>query len=86
LEFDIVAGLSEIKRPITDYAIVIQCGACMVTRKQVHNRLKMAIDAGIPITNYGMTIAYIMGIFDRAIAPFTQKQVVVQDGAKGFSE
>jgi hydrogenase maturation GTPase HydF len=70
VEFDVVAGLSSLSRPITDYAIVIQCGGCMITRKQLHNRLKTAIDAGIPVTNYGMAIAYIKGIFERAIAPF----------------
>jgi len=74
LEFDIVAGLNEIKNPITDYALVIQCGGCMVTRKQVFSRLSNAIDAGIPVSNYGLTIAYINGIFDRAVAPFIHNQ------------
>jgi len=73
LEFDVVAGLSALKRPITDYALVIQCGGCMITRKQVINRLKPAIDAGIPVTNYGMAIAFMKGIFERAIAPFEEK-------------
>jgi len=71
LEYDVVSGLSSIVRPITDYAMVIQCGGCMITRKQLHSRLKPAIDAGIPVTNYGMAIAYIHGIYNRAIAPFT---------------
>ncbi|MEI7726510.1 MAG: [FeFe] hydrogenase H-cluster maturation GTPase HydF, partial [Bacteroidota bacterium] len=72
IEFDIVAGLSSITRPITDYAMVIQCGGCMITRKQIISRLKPAIDAGIPVTNYGMAIAYFHGIYNRAIAPFTK--------------
>jgi len=70
LEFDTVAGLNEIKNPITDYALVIQCGGCMITRKQIFSRLSDAIEAGIPVTNYGLTIAFINGIFDRAVAPF----------------
>lgn len=70
LEFDITSGLNEIKRPVTDYAMIIQCGGCMITRKQVHNRLKTAIDADIPVTNYGIAIAYMNGIFDRAVSPF----------------
>ncbi len=70
LEFDTTSGLNEIIRPITDYALVIQCGGCMITRKQVHNRLKSAIDKGIPVTNYGIAIAYMNGIFERAIKPF----------------
>jgi [FeFe] hydrogenase H-cluster maturation GTPase HydF len=72
LEFEVVAGLNNIPRPVTDYAIVIQCGGCMITRKQLHSRLKPAIDAGIPVTNYGMAIAYLHGIYNRAIAPFTK--------------
>ena len=61
-------------RPITDYALVIQCGGCMITRKQLHNRLQPAIKAGIPVTNYGMAIAYVQGIYKRAIAPFHQRE------------
>jgi [FeFe] hydrogenase H-cluster maturation GTPase HydF len=70
LEFEIVAGLTETKHPIGEYALIIQCGGCMITRKQVLGRLSEAIKAGIPISNYGMTIAYLNGIFDRAVAPF----------------
>jgi len=70
LTFDVVAGLDKVQRPINDYALVIQCGGCMITRKQLINRLKPAIDAGVPVTNYGMAIAYTLGIYERAIAPF----------------
>lgn len=72
LEHDVVAGLNELPQDIHDYAMVIQCGGCMITRKQLINRLKPAVDAGIPVTNYGMTIAYLHGIYERAIAPFVQ--------------
>jgi len=70
LEFEVVAGLDTLPRPITDYALVIQCGGCMITRKQLHNRLKAAVKAGVPVTNYGMTIAYVQGIYQRALSPF----------------
>ncbi len=70
LNFDIAPGLSTIERPMTDYNLVIQCGGCMITRQQVLNRLKPALDAGIPITNYGLSIAYMNGILDRALTPF----------------
>jgi [FeFe] hydrogenase H-cluster maturation GTPase HydF len=73
LEFDIVAGLDAISRKITDYALIIQCGGCMITRKQLLNRLKPAIEAGVPVTNYGMAIAYVQGIYNRAIEPFVKK-------------
>lgn len=78
LEFDTVAGLSKISRPITDYAMVIQCGGCMITQKQIVGRLKPAIDAGIPVTNYGMAIAWVNGIFERAIEPFKESNKVTR--------
>lgn len=71
LHFDIVAGLGKLNRPITDYAIVVQCGGCVITTNQIRNRLKPAIDAGVPVTNYGMAIAYMEGLYERAVAPFT---------------
>jgi [FeFe] hydrogenase H-cluster maturation GTPase HydF len=70
IEYDVVAGLDAIAKPITEYSLVIQCGGCMITRRQIHNRLLPAIRAGIPVTNYGMAIAYVQGIYKRAIAPF----------------
>jgi [FeFe] hydrogenase H-cluster maturation GTPase HydF len=70
LEYEVVAGLSSLPREIKEYAIVIQCGGCVITRKQLINRLKPAVDAGIPVTNYGMAIAFVHGIYNRAVAPF----------------
>jgi [FeFe] hydrogenase H-cluster maturation GTPase HydF len=70
LDFDVVAGLDHISRPISDYSLVVQCGGCMITRRQLINRLKPAIDANIPVTNYGMAIAYTLGIYKRSVAPF----------------
>lgn len=73
LKYEVVSGLNKLIRPITDYALVVQCGGCMITRKQIVNRLKPAIDAGIPVTNYGMAIAWMQGIYQRAIEPFIGK-------------
>lgn len=72
LEYEVVSGLNDLPRQITDYAMVIQCGGCVITQKQVMSRLKPAVDAGIPVTNYGMAIAYIHGIYERAVAPFVK--------------
>jgi len=74
VEVDVVAGLNPIPSDISAYSLVIQCGGCMVTRKQLQNRLKPAIDAGIPVSNYGLAIAYMNGIFPRATAPFRVNQ------------
>ncbi len=71
LEFDVVAGLDSFESDFSKYALIVQCGGCMITRKQVHSRLKEAIEAGIPITNYGMAIAWTKGIYQRAIEPFS---------------
>jgi len=79
LEYTVVAGLNEIPGKIQEYAIVIQCGGCMITRKQLINRLKPAVDAGVPVTNYGMAIAYVHGIYNRAVAPFVKMQNVSED-------
>jgi len=72
IEYDVVAGLDILPRPITDYSLVIQCGGCMITGKQINNRLQTAIKAGVPVTNYGMAIAWVQGIYKRAIAPFVK--------------
>lgn len=70
LEFDFAAGLSTFPHPIEEYAIVIQCGGCVVTAKQLNSRMKPAIKKQIPITNYGLAIAYMNGIFERVVEPF----------------
>ncbi len=70
IEFDIVSGLNDTPKDIHEYALVIQCGGCMITRKQIVSRLKICIDQGIPVTNYGMAIAFMNGIFDRTTAMF----------------
>ncbi len=64
IQFDYVAGLAPIDN-INQYAMAIQCGGCVATRKQLLNRTNLAVKAGIPISNYGMAIAFMTGIFDR---------------------
>lgn len=70
LDFDVVSGLDKLERDMKEYSLVIQCGGCMITKKQISNRLKPAIDADIPVTNYGMAIAWVQGIYQRAVEPF----------------
>lgn len=72
LQWDVVAGLDNIERDITDYAMVIQCGACMITHRQLINRLRPAIEAGVPISNYGMALAWCTGIYKRATSMFVK--------------
>ena len=79
LNFDVISGLDNLKRDIHDYSLIVQCGGCMITAKQLQNRLKPAINAGIPVTNYGMTIAYVQGIYNRAIEPFVKLNKNMED-------
>jgi len=70
LYFDVIGGLDKINKPIESYSLIIQCGACMISKKQLKNRLALAIDKNIPVSNYGLSIAYTQGIFKRAIECF----------------
>ena len=69
IKFEYVAGLSPIANP-EKYAMAIQCGGCMSTRKQLLNRTNLFVNQGIPISNYGMALAYMNGIFERVMEPF----------------
>lgn len=70
LEFSAVSGLSEIETPLTDFAMIIQCGGCVATAQQIRNRLLPALENNVPVSNYGLVIAYIHGIFNRATEIF----------------
>ena len=52
------------------FDLVIHCGACMWNRREMLSRILRCRRAGVPITNYGLTIAYSLGIFERALSPF----------------
>lgn len=64
LNFTFVSGLDELP-PLEGFALALQCGGCMVTRRQLCNRIRRVVAAGVPVTNYGMCIAYVTGIFER---------------------
>jgi [FeFe] hydrogenase H-cluster maturation GTPase HydF len=55
-----------------EYRLVVHCGACMWNRREMLTRMARCRRAGVPICNYGMTIAYTLGIFDRALGPFPE--------------
>lgn len=79
LEYDVVSGLNDLPRSINDYALVVQCGGCVITPKQIKSRLKPALDANVAVTNYGMAIAWMHGIFKRAVAPFLKVDASAED-------
>ena len=69
LEFVTVQG-RDFPEDLASYKLVIHCGACMWNRRQMLSRILQCQHAGVPITNYGLTIAYSLGIFARALEPF----------------
>ncbi|MEE1190416.1 MAG: [FeFe] hydrogenase H-cluster maturation GTPase HydF, partial [Bacteroidales bacterium] len=70
IKCEAVSGLDRIETPLSEYAMIIQCGGCVATAKQIHSRLKPALDMGIAVSNYGLAIAYMNGIFERVTAIF----------------
>ena len=66
LQIDIVSG-SDFPKDLSGYDFIIHCGACMFNRKHVMNRLESASSQQIPMTNYGITLAHLMGILDKIV-------------------
>jgi [FeFe] hydrogenase H-cluster maturation GTPase HydF len=64
LQIDIVSG-TDFPQDLSGYDLIIHCGACMFNRKYVLNRVNSAKEQHIPMTNYGVTIAYLAGILDK---------------------
>jgi hypothetical protein len=69
LEFTTHQG-HDFPQEVSQFRLVIHCGACMTNRRAVLNRVVKCREAGVPITNYGLSIAYVLGIFERALEPF----------------
>ena len=69
LEIDNLRG-HDFPKDISEYKLIIHCGACMWNRREMLSRIMKAKEASVPITNYGLTIAYSLGIFERALQPF----------------
>jgi [FeFe] hydrogenase H-cluster maturation GTPase HydF len=55
---------------LAQYRVIIHCGACMLTAREMRARMRKAAEAGVAITNYGITIAWYHGILERALKPF----------------
>jgi len=69
LEFTSVQGRDFPADP-SPYQLVVHCGNCTGNRREMLSRIHRCREAGVPITNYGLTIAYSLGIFERALGPF----------------
>jgi [FeFe] hydrogenase H-cluster maturation GTPase HydF len=64
---------------LSPYALVVHCGACTTNRRAMLNRLFRCRQAGVPVTNYGLAIAYSLGIFERALEPFPAALEIVRN-------
>ena len=71
LRFDTVQG-HDFPRDLSCYKLVVHCGACMWNRKEMLSRIQQCLQAGVPVTNYGLAIAYSLGILERALEPFPE--------------
>ena len=68
IEFVTSSG-TEFPVDFKDYKLVIHCGGCMLSDREMKYRMKCAMDANIPFTNYGIAIAYMTGILKRSVKP-----------------
>ena len=69
LNFEFTSG-GEFPESLDKYALIVHCGGCMLTAREMKYRLRHARDCGVPITNYGIAIAKMHGILDRSLEPF----------------
>ncbi len=69
IQFEWASG-AHYPKDISKYALIVHCGGCMLNRNEMRYRVGAAREAGVPITNYGVLIAHVLGILPRAAAPF----------------
>lgn len=69
LAVDVFAG-RDYPENLSQYKLIIHCGACMLTRREMLNRIGKAKEAGVPITNYGVAISLLQGVLRRVLSPF----------------
>ena len=77
IEFETMAGRS-FPEDLSPYALVVQCGACTVNRKQVLLRIRQAERQGVPITNYGVAISRVQGVLHRSLGPFPSARIAFE--------
>ena len=70
-DFAFVSG-TEFPDDLSPYRMIVHCGGCMLNAREMRYRLQCAQDQGVPMTNYGMTIAHTQGILKRSLEPFEE--------------
>lgn len=84
LEFTIISG-KDFPDDLSSYQLIIHCGGCTFNRKAMLTRVLQARAAGVPLTNYGMAIAFSLGILKRALQPFPAALEALQAARQGQS-
>ncbi len=69
LHYEVVAG-GDFPQDLKRFKLIISCGGCMVNRREIMHRIETSKSQGVPITNYGILMAYLSGILERVISPF----------------
>lgn len=69
IDFNFRMG-EDFPKDLETYDLVIHCGSCMLNKRTMENRIKICSDKGVPITNYGILLAYLTGILNRAVKVF----------------
>jgi [FeFe] hydrogenase H-cluster maturation GTPase HydF len=85
LEFATVKG-HDFPEDLSPYKLVIHCGACMWNRQEMMNRIRECARQGVPITNYGLVIAYSLGILERALEPFPAALAAYKEERQKYPE
>lgn len=78
LDFDWSSG-GTLPDNLGQYRLIVHCGACMINRRQMLSRIMAAQAAGVPVVNYGVLIAFVLGILKRALAPFPDVLALLED-------
>lgn len=80
LQIDVCSG-RDYPDNLSDYKLIIHCGACMLTRKEKLVRLQKAKQAGVAVTNYGIAISFLQGVLERVLTPFPAALEVFRENA-----
>lgn len=86
LEIEVKAGSGPLPDNLSEYKLIVHCGACMLNRKEMLSRIMQAKRAGVPIVNYGVIMAYMHGVLHRALSPFPYIQAIVDKTKKETEE
>lgn len=81
VKIDVCAG-RDYPENLSQYKLIIHCGACMITKREMLSRIQKAREANVPITNYGICISLLQGVIERVLSPFPEALEVYKTNLK----